>query len=138
MWKLPHCSYLWVIGVTLWRRDSYYMNISWHTWFGPILSTCEIWDTHYNSDNSETEFMTISVTWQLRVTLDSIRNSCDVFKWQPKARPKKSVKNNISSIDVWISSTLFLNSWGKIQEFVYPIPQPLSVSFIGAHLFPYV
>ena len=34
------------------------------------------WD---NSDNWETEFMTIFVAWQLRVTLDSIRNSCDVF-----------------------------------------------------------
>ena len=36
------------------------------------------WD---NSDNWETEFMTIFVAWQLRVTLDSIRNSCDVFVW---------------------------------------------------------
>ena len=27
------------------------------------------------------EFMTIFVAWQLRVTLDSIRNSCDVFDW---------------------------------------------------------
>ena len=35
------------------------------------------WD---NSDNWETEFMTIFVIWQLIVTLDSIRNSCDV--WQ--------------------------------------------------------
>ena len=32
------------------------------------------------SDSWEPEFMTIIiVTWQLRVTLDSIRNSCDVF-----------------------------------------------------------
>ena len=43
-----------------------------------ILETCEIWDTDYNFDNWEPEFMTICVTWQLRVTLDSIRNSCDV------------------------------------------------------------
>ena len=41
--------------------------------------TCDIWDTDYNWDNWEPEFMTIFVTWQLRVTLDSIRNSCDVF-----------------------------------------------------------
>ena len=34
--------------------------------------------TDYNSENQEPEFMTIFVTWQLRVTLDSIRNSCDV------------------------------------------------------------
>ena len=40
---------------------------------------CDIWDTEYNSDNWEPEFMTIFVTWQLIVTLDSIRNSCDVF-----------------------------------------------------------
>ena len=39
----------------------------------------QFWDTDYNSDNWEPEFMTIIVTWQLRVTLDSIRNSCDVW-----------------------------------------------------------
>ena len=41
--------------------------------------TCDIWDTDYNSENWEPESMTIFVTWQLRVTLDSIRNSCDVW-----------------------------------------------------------
>ena len=44
-----------------------------------ILETCGIWNTDYNSDKWEPEFMTIFVCWQLRVTLDSIRNSCDVF-----------------------------------------------------------
>ena len=44
-----------------------------------IPETCDIWDTDYNSDNWESEFMTIFVTWQLIVTLDSIRNSCDVY-----------------------------------------------------------
>ena len=42
-----------------------------------ILETCDIWDT--DSDNWEPEFMKIFVIWQLIVTLDSIRNSCDVF-----------------------------------------------------------
>ena len=46
-----------------------------------IPETCNIWDTNYNSDNWEPEFMTIFVVWQLRVTLDSIRNSCDVCYW---------------------------------------------------------
>ena len=41
--------------------------------------TYDIWYTDYNSDNQEPEFMTIFVTWQLRVTLDSIHNSCNVF-----------------------------------------------------------
>ena len=42
--------------------------------------TFDIWDTVYNSDNWEPEFMTIFVIWQLIVTLDSIRNSCDVLE----------------------------------------------------------
>ena len=42
--------------------------------------TCDIWDTDYNSDNWEPEFMTIFVIWQLIVTLDNIRNSCDVLQ----------------------------------------------------------
>ena len=46
-----------------------------------ILVTCDIWDTDYIPDNWEPEFMTIN-TWQLRVTRDSIRNSCDVFLWR--------------------------------------------------------
>ena len=44
-----------------------------------IPETCDTWDTNYNSDNWEPEFMTTFVAWQLRVTLDSIRNSCDVY-----------------------------------------------------------
>ena len=40
--------------------------------------TCDIWYTDNNSDNWEPEFMNIFVTWQLIVTLDSIRNSCNV------------------------------------------------------------
>ena len=45
-----------------------------------VLETCDIWDTDYSSDNWEPEFMTIFGTWQLIVTLDSIRISCNVFK----------------------------------------------------------
>ena len=44
-----------------------------------ILETCDIWDTYYKSDNWEPEFMTIFVTRQLIVTLDSLCNSCDVL-----------------------------------------------------------
>ena len=43
------------------------------------LVVCDIWDTDYNTDNWEPGFMTIFVTWQLIVTLDSICNSCDIF-----------------------------------------------------------
>ena len=47
------------------------------------LVTCDIWDTDYNSDNWEPEFMTTFVTWQSRVTLDSIRNSWFFFIINP-------------------------------------------------------
>ena len=46
---------------------------------GAIIGICDIWDTDYNTDNWEPGLMTIFVTWQLIVTLDSIRNSCDVY-----------------------------------------------------------
>ena len=41
----------------------------------------DLWHLRHwlHSDNWEPEFMTIIVIWQLIVTLDSIRNSCDVF-----------------------------------------------------------
>ena len=54
------------------------------TWPKKPLRCCDIWDTNYNTDNWEPEFMTIFVTWQLIVTLDSIRNSCIpnmIFAW---------------------------------------------------------
>ena len=55
------------------------MYLHWRTSKGAIIGTCDIWDTDYNTDNWEPGLMTIFVTWQLIVTLDSIRNSCDVF-----------------------------------------------------------
>ena len=48
---------------------------------GAIIGTCDIWDTDYNTDNWEPGFMTIFVTSQLWVTLDSICNCCDVFRY---------------------------------------------------------
>ena len=48
-------------------------------WWQVLMTLFDIWDTDYNTDNWEPGFMTIFVTWQLIVTLDSIRNSCNVF-----------------------------------------------------------
>ena len=61
---------------------------------GAIIGTCDIWDTDYNTDNWEPGFMTIFVTLKLIVTLDSIRNSCDVLN-NLKVAPGRwdSVKN---------------------------------------------
>ena len=47
---------------------------------GTIMGTCDICNTDYNTDNWEPGLMTIFVAWQLIVTLDSIHNSCDVYK----------------------------------------------------------
>ena len=53
--------------------------ISWNRNDFKICETFDMEDTNYNSDSWESEFVTIIVTWQLRVTVDSIRNSCDVL-----------------------------------------------------------
>ena len=57
---------------------------NWDNFEKTILQTCDIWDTGYSSDNWEPEFMTIFGTWHLIVTLDSIRNSCDVLMGNSK------------------------------------------------------
>ena len=47
--------------------------------FSENLKICDICDTDYSTDHWEPGLMTILVTWQLIVTLDSICNSCDVL-----------------------------------------------------------
>ena len=54
-----------------------------------ILETCDIWDTDYNSENWEPEFMTIFVTWQLRHDLTKKRdNDKDKYKDKGNDRDK--------------------------------------------------
>ena len=64
-------------------------EVTWHdqkmtyllpTYLPSCLPTYLPCDTNYNTDNWEPGLMTIFVAWQLIVTLDSIRNSCDVLK----------------------------------------------------------
>ena len=64
-----------------WWLDNFNkFNNFWHFFLKfTILKTCDIWDTYYNSYNWEPEFMTIFVTCQSRMTVDSIRNSWDVL-----------------------------------------------------------
>ena len=47
---------------------------------GATIGTCDIWDTDYNTDNWEPGLMTIFVTWQLIVTLDSIPNDSQFLR----------------------------------------------------------
>ena len=49
-----------------------------------ILETCDILDTDYNYENWASEFMTIFLTWQIKVTLDSICNFCNVLSTLPE------------------------------------------------------
>ena len=89
------------------RQRQWQRQIHWEHLQRAVLVTCNIWDTDYISDNWELDFLTIFVTWQLRVTLDSIRNSCDVFLqtrgttffspsifwfWQDQDKPKTSLR----------------------------------------------
>ena len=81
-------------------------NIWWHWYNYWQLERqswrLDIWDTDYNSDNWEPDIMTIIVTWQSIVTLDSIRNSCDVCTPSVKlCTILKSFTNTI--IKVWES-----------------------------------
>ena len=58
----------------LWDKDKYRDHVKHMTW---LVNLCEIVDISYSW---EPEFTPIIVTWQLRVTLDSICNYCDVLK----------------------------------------------------------
>ena len=64
----------------------------WHFWSilqmltMIILYSCGLWDIDYNSDNWEPEFVTIFVT------LDRIRNSCNVFFGNKGVSPIPSFK----------------------------------------------
>ena len=72
-------------GLTQWFLESFYAAVL----VGAIANRYRtIWDTDYNSDNWEPEFMTIFVIWQLIVTLDSIRNSCDVYSQKDRLVPE--------------------------------------------------
>ena len=73
---LPYLTPAYLIYLS-YRAIYLFTFLEEHTW-GAIKWICDIWDTDYNSDNWELEFMTIFVTWQLRVTVDSIRNSFNV------------------------------------------------------------
>ena len=61
-----------------WNFFGTFFKLSWN-FFGSSLHTLQLRHSDYYSDNWEPEFKTIFATWQLRVTLDSIRNSCDVL-----------------------------------------------------------
>ena len=76
-------------------------DINWDNFslFWQLRRHCEIWDIGYNSDNWEPEFMIIFVIWQSIVTLDSIRNSCNVFLIAPLANGFVSTDMQWGGID---------------------------------------
>ena len=71
LWPLRHLMSDVETFITQPKTKYKYKDLTW------LVNLCEIVDI---SESWYPEFMTIIVTWQLRVTLDSIRNSCDVFK----------------------------------------------------------
>ena len=76
------------------------------------------WDTDTdNSDNWEHEFMTIFVNWQLIVTLDSIRNSCDVyFKIGWLWNLRKRLRRNFDLTPKTIAASLASRAWGPCKS----------------------
>ena len=82
---IQHCTSIRgaILGICelfdIWAQWWEDMTWLWKAIAKTILEICDIWDTDYNSDSWEPEFMTIIVAWQLRVTVDSIRSSCNVF-----------------------------------------------------------
>ena len=75
---------------------------------GAIIGTCDIWDTDYNTDNWEPGCMTIFVTWQLIVTLDSISNSCDVSTI--------AVTYSVTQLlTQWVTKGTYRAVWGQLK-----------------------
>ena len=105
-----------------------------------ILETCDIWDTDYNSENWEPEFMTIFLTWQLIVTLDvdSIRNSCDVYcnttaskktwkhvtDWNKPSQDIKS-KNLATTHNCHVSNVGFHTPFSECEKCIFFIWTPI-------------
>ena len=89
-----------------------------------ILETCDFWDTDYNSDNWEPEFMTVFVTWQSWVTLDSIRNSCDVYLYfylYLYANDKMScTSSNVQNLKLILKNPLLQEGFNSTR--IDPIP----------------
>ena len=94
------------------------------TWPKKSLRCCDIWDTDYNTDNWEPEFMTIFVIWQLIVTLDSIRNSCDVFGPSPKTAMKMLMIITTIMIMIIIPIMLFI-TWLSCRRVNNLVPASL-------------
>ena len=80
-----------------------------------IPVTCYNWHTDYNSDNWEPGLMNICVTWQLRVTLDSIRNSCNV--WTKKQNPPSFSLLECMALPVPLSLALSLAK-GRVPPWI--------------------
>ena len=59
-WKWPYYGYVWAIGVVLWRRDPYNMDIYWHPWFGAIFTTFGYLEVSF-ADNS---FIVLRMSWK--------------------------------------------------------------------------
>ena len=83
-----------------------------------IIGICDIWDTYYNIDNWEPGFMTIIGTWHFFVTLDSIRNSCNVLKCIcPKCNYPKCISAKCTRLACLLSfASLFWKDWNPPRK----------------------
>ena len=103
---------------TLRSNLTHLQYVTWDCWEHPkgeIIGTWDIWDADYNTDNWEPGLMTIFVTWQLIVTLDSIRNSCDVL-WTTLTNHTQTHILHVKNIWV-LASKILPNLTKNLKEF---------------------
>ena len=93
-----------------------------------IPLTCDIWDTDFYSDNWEPEFLTVFISWQLRMTLDSIRNSCDVYELHSFIKPWVLL---FLLLLAWVGFFFFSNV--EFCEFLFIIPRSSLNQWYGQH-----
>ena len=127
---LVHCN----PSITLHLLTFQFISIREHP-KGAIIGTCDIWDTDYNTDNWEPEFMTIFVTWQLIVTLDSIRKFLQCFFCSCSGFFDTSLQN--IEIIQWFQSTSTTQmslGWNFPESFRAGGPMEKDVTFQLGHL----
>ena len=136
-WQFNICLQFWQLTTILTIQT---IAFAFLTIEKTILETCDIWNTDYNSENWEPEFMTIFLTWQLIVTLDvdSIRNSCDVYcnttaskktwkhvtDWNKPSQDIKS-KNLATTHNCHVSNVGFHTPFSECEKCIFFIWTPI-------------
>ena len=97
------------------KRPTYYLPTYLPTYLPDYLPTYLPCDTDYNTDNWEPWLMTIFVTWQLIVTLDSICIAILAMFLNNSRYFKELIIQEILK-DIWFKLNLSLNYFNQINK----------------------